>query len=470
MFYCTGVDSRLSTKANEFYIGFMENAITVRGESVQLFVTTDEENTVSFMVEVVDPPFSISGTAQYGAITTISLPVGVQVSNNDERNKAVHIKAEEGKQISVYGSNYAHNTADMFAALPCIETPVSSLRQQRYHIFSGQGADSRSSSFLIVGCSDDTVVRIFPTANIALPADLQPSLLLPLPGQRSTLTMQKGQTLYAGSVLGDLSGTIITSEKPIAVFTGHQCAQVPNGMEGCDHIVEQIPPHFTWGKLFFTSSLLGRKSGERLRIAPFDSSSDTEVNITCINATEGVELSGNNTVSAAFQTYYDYTTGPDEFCCIEASRPVFVVQYSMGYTTDSLLTGSDFGDPFLMTIPAVEQYSNRFTITTEIEPSTNFEHRLNIIAPIEYFNNSRDDRNNVRVNGTRALGTWYPIYCASRDICAYGTRIPLGVGTANVYHQNVDARIGAFVYGIGSRSSYGYTAGYNVDPIMCKLL
>ncbi len=56
----------------------------------------------------------------------------------------------------------------------------------------------------------------------------------------------------------DLTGTRITSSKPLSVFSGSDCANVPQGKGGCDHLVEQVPPTVTWwGSKFFVASLEG---------------------------------------------------------------------------------------------------------------------------------------------------------------------------------------------------------------------
>ena len=63
----------------------------------------------------------------------------------------------------------------------------------------------------------------------------------------------------------DLSGTIITSDKPIAVFGGNECANIPTAVAFCDHIVEEIPPTNTWGKSFGTMPLATRLGGDTFR-------------------------------------------------------------------------------------------------------------------------------------------------------------------------------------------------------------
>lgn len=53
---------------------------------------------------------------------------------------------------------------------------------------------------------------------------------------------------WNSSVHYDLSGTKITSDKPIAVFAGNLRASMPNNQPRHDHIVEQLAPTASWGR------------------------------------------------------------------------------------------------------------------------------------------------------------------------------------------------------------------------------
>ena len=49
----------------------------------------------------------------------------------------------------------------------------------------------------------------------------------------------------------DLSGSIVDADKPISVYGGHPCANVPDQtFVFCDYVVEQMPPTNTWGRTF----------------------------------------------------------------------------------------------------------------------------------------------------------------------------------------------------------------------------
>lgn len=103
----------------------MENPVNDPTQTVPLLVMTDEPLPVNFTEEASNPAFVMTEIATYGSVTTLQLPKAVVVTNSLQRNKGIRIKAENGKTISVYGSNHEISSSDFFTALPCIDYPAS---------------------------------------------------------------------------------------------------------------------------------------------------------------------------------------------------------------------------------------------------------------------------------------------------------------------------------------------------------
>ena len=57
---------------------------------------------------------------------------------------------------------------------------------------------------------------------------------------------------------GDLTGSYIKSNKPVAVYSGNFSTTIPaeDGMSGYDHLFEQMPPLHTWGREYYTVPLI----------------------------------------------------------------------------------------------------------------------------------------------------------------------------------------------------------------------
>jgi hypothetical protein len=462
-----GLGTSHSSKGNEFYLGFMQNGLT-RGRftAVPLYITTDEPQTVNFSVTVINPNFVLFGNVSYGNVTTVHLPRGVIVSaertTEREKMKGVYVKAEDGKTISIIGSNAVQATTDSFVALPVVDNPLKV--RERYTIVSN-GFERLSSihaivysEFLLVGSRNNTKVRITASnASIEVPSIYNPNLLVATAGQRVEFTLNWMETLLITSTR-DLSGTVISSDEPISVFTGHECGQVPAHVGTCDHLVEQVPPQHTWGMQFFTAPLK-RESGDLFKMATTNAMK-TEVNITC------TEMGGNHSsstfraLSLGRNEVFSFEQGPLTYCCIESTNPLLVMQLGKGSSVNDGL-----GDPLLVTVPAVQQYSNNFTVVQDLLSS---DHYLNIIVPVQYFNDTPQGHSRIRINNITASSSWTPIFCSTGQICAYGAQVLLKDPMATVLHEDPEAGMSVSVYGFGRDVAYGYSAGYNLDPIACE--
>src|SRR5690606_4423903 len=99
----------------------------------------------------------------------------------------------------------------------------------------------------IVGVQDNTQVKI--TSPVATTSGAA--------GTERIISLNKMETFLVASSGNrvDLSGTTIESDKPIAVTSGAQCANIPVGVTACDHIVEMMPPLNAWGNSFITYPL-----------------------------------------------------------------------------------------------------------------------------------------------------------------------------------------------------------------------
>ena len=359
-------------------------------------------------------------------------------------------------EISVYGMNYVSNSADGFLALPCYDYQV---QNYTYYAMSGYFArtpDVLKSQVMLIGCEDGTEVTITPTQTIQIPSDLVRGSNSPVtitPGTLYTIILNRFQTFMFHSTL-DLTGSKVVSNKPIGFFSGHECADVPFNVAYCDHLVEQLPPTLTWGRRFFVASLFLRTTGEEYEL--ITSTATTTVVCHCYTTGGSVSQTFMTTLNGAGRSY-EFYIAQNMFCSIEASSPVLVVQFALGSSRSSR---SGYGDPFMMMIPPVEQYSNNYTFVAQ----SNFQNAITVTVHSEFFNSG-----NIILNGNSlSSATWTPIYCSTRIVCGYGTRVSVSVGRNFIYHRDPTAKLGTFVYGFASYRSYGYPAGLQLVPISGK--
>ena len=364
--------------------------------------------------------FNFTGVATNDDTLTVEIPNTFQVFSSSERNKGLSVTAEGQSNIVVYGLNYDEFTSDAFLALPCDRLPVD---QYEYYALSHSGI--ALSHIVIVGCDDGTVVQV---------------------GSES-IALNRMQT-YLLESNDDITGTRLLSNRPLVVYPGHRCTIIPTGSTACDHITEQVPPTAIWGRTFMSASFSGRDSGDIYRIIA--SENDTTITVNCSTfdqpSTYNLALSGS---------WQEFSTPDNSFCSITSDKPLLVMQFGLGNSFDGV------GDPFMMMITPVEQYSNNYVLNVLPEFSLNF---ITLYVTPEDFQPQEiivDDAN---------LGSadWTAVYCSGPIICGYITHVTLTPGGHQLRHTDSSAHVGVSAYGFNNFNSYGYPGGLLLTPLQCK--
>lgn len=314
-------------------------------------------------------------------------------------------------------------TTDAFLALPC-----NNLAVDNYEYFGVSypfvTRPNYQGNILLVGCEDGTLVTT-PT---------------------TTFTLNRLETYLIENY--DTTGLKVTSTKPLSFFSNQECTNVPESSFACDFLTEQIPPTLTWGRTFFAASLHGRSSGELFRVVAAQDS--TVVRVKCNSSNHAYNL-----VSAG--NWQEFQIDSSSFCSIESSAPVLLVQFALGNSLDGV------GDPFMMMIPPVEQYSNNYVLNVLSSFSTNY---ISIYVAARYYQPDRIFVDNI----SQRTSSWSAVRCANNSICGYITRLSLTAGEHSLRHQDPEARVGVSAYGFNSYNSYGYSGGLRLTPIQCKQL
>lgn len=287
-----------------------------------------------------------------GAVT-IDLPDDADLGDvlDTVENKGIFVFAL--RPVGVYGLNHVRFTTDSYLGLSTETLGTEYIVQSFKNVHTG-APDLNGTQFAIVGCETNTTVTIVPSANVAShPA-----------GVAFSIQLNAGQTYQLRGATDsptDLSGTIISSDKPIAVFGGHACANVRSSDPFfCDYLVEQLLPVKAWGRNFLTAPLATRTGGDTFRV---------------LAAENGTQVSVNGSVVATINRGQTFETALTTASRIDANRPVFVTQYANSSDFD----GQRISDPFMTTVAATPMFErdHRFCAPTNDFP-TNF---VNVIAP-----------------------------------------------------------------------------------------
>lgn len=377
---------------------------------------------------------------------------GVIINQNQNEitaNQSFHVTSE--KDISVYALNQAVTTSEAFLVLP-----TDALGKDYYVMsYNSDGSvsgntlngSSTPSQFAIVATEDATTITVVPKvatySNGIIP---------------QTFTLDKGESylvqakITASNLTADLTGSHVTSDKPIAVFGGQQRALIPiyekSNLQSRDCLIEQIPPVGTWGKNAFltpyplptTASKIG---SDLYRIlAAYDS---TEVYINGVrqtNLTAGGITEGTLDVAAT----------------VTATKPIMVAHFKK---TAGAGGGANSGlsDPFMLIIPPKEQFQNFYRCMNvqaydQANPGGVYQEQyISVVAPDTTLSTIKLD--GVPVN----VSKFKPIPGSNYSFAWLGGANGADGVTDGAHTVEADLPIGIYVYGYGPANSYGYVGG-----------
>lgn len=464
---------------------------------IVVYVTTDEE-VAPFTIETKFPGipnmlesspglYSASYIARKGTMNSIHLPSGgehpesdISVQDSYDRHKGVRIRTKNNEhKLTVYVLSSSSLSADGYTAIPCVSYPTA--RDYQYFVFSADSLSSRYfSRFMIVPCEDDTSISIEGSQSIESPSWVSPSVSRtdpqsPNAAQRIVTygqNIDQFETLMIDNAL-DLTGTIVVTNKPISLFVGHQCGNVPDDAFTCDYLAEQVPPHITYGSLFFTAPFAVRESGDLYRVGTVWDG--VQLSVVCTQ--EGNSTPNTQAFTLDRGDYYEFMTheGPiREFCSIQSNLPVTVMQYTVGHSIDFVQVPgrpSPQGDPSMIYVPPVAQYTQS-TIDIIVFSQDYISYVLPI--PLNESNNLPDSNaRSILVNGStfNPDSDYQPIYCDGSGvhfICAYGAYSSLDKGVSTIKHNELGA-LWVMMYGFGREVSYAYPGLFELEPIGSKL-
>jgi hypothetical protein len=374
-------------------------------------------------------PFGIKG----GEMVVVPVDRGAEVVSDGVVEKlGVHVVADA--PVMVYGSNHRLQTTDTYLAYP-VDLLGKSYRAACYRWLQSD----LLAQVAVVATEDGTTVRFTPSAPVVQP--VPSSLVGPVSGREPIeLTLNRGEVYqiiakYDPGTLSDLTGTLVTADKPVALFSGHNCAYVPNSStKACNLLVEQMPPISTWGHEHYVGRLATRTSSVVRVIASEDST------VVSINRRPVATLNAGE--------FYEDVHQRDPMA-ITADRPVLVVQLAQGYDN-----GDEMGDPMMTVIAPVTQYNSSYRFATPLRGS--WRNFANVIVPLTSIGDLRLDGAPVADSLFRQIGTspW----------AAGAITVEEGAHTITC-----GARFGFSCYGFGADKeaydAYGHAGGYMVEPL-----
>jgi hypothetical protein len=228
---------------------------------------------------------------------------------------------------------------------------------------------------------------------------------------------------------GDLSGTLISADKDVAVWSGHVCTFVPFDQWACDHLEEGMFPIETWGRRLVMTAPMRPEGND---VAP------TLYRIVAHEAAD-VDFSGgvHDAVSMAPGDLVEFTTAAD--FVVNATAPISVSQFLLGQNAIS----SGAGDPAMGSGVPQAQWRNEYDF---LVPETYSVQFISLVAPLSTA---------VYLDGTELAG-WEPI--PDSDFAVLRWEVDPG---SHRLESVADVGFGLTSYGYAQYTSYLYPGGMN---------
>ncbi len=454
----------LDTRGKEFWVTFLPNfhnniADTDPrlkfGDSIYIFISS--EVPTSGIIEFNHPGLEIKEAFQITDPTQIYIfkrsfwdyelrgfnESGIEVPQRDNEKitgKSFYVKSND--EITVYAHSQAVTTSDGCVVLPS-HVMGNEYRVLAYnsHTYSEDFISSSTpSQFAIIASEDST--NVFIKLSARTKENGTDEQTIPLNRGDVYLVQADIEKFYQDA---DLTGTLVQSDKPVAIFAGHQRSGLPYNIKGGnvsrDLLFEQLLPTKYLGREYIVVPFVPGQNQESTGYDLFRV-------LAHQNNTE-VWINGQFIVNLDAGQYYENIL--DRAYSINTSSPSIVGVYKK---SAKFSAGVDFrtSDPLFIIMPAINQYHNFFrfiNIQAYQFNGINYQrvytaHHISIIYPDDIISMELDG---VEINRSSA-----------NDIPGKYSYINLNV-TEGVHTLKTSDKVGLTIYGYGSANSYGYLGG-----------
>lgn len=215
----------------------------------------------------------------------------------------------------------------------------------------------------------------------------------------------------------DLTGSLVVSNKPLTVISGHECINSLNSYycicHNCVPLVLQIHPKATWGTQFITA--IGTIQHQEIRGLTMVQNFDVSITCGTNNSTyEGSILTSAYLINLSTYSQAFYYGAYHDFCYLESAEQAYIASQ----------VWSSFSDPAYTTLSPIDQYVHDIEFVTL--PSSKFPSNfISITVSEEHF-----DPNSILLDGTPVDCEWRAICNGTTDYCYLDTEQIVGYGCA----------------------------------------
>jgi IgGFc binding protein len=380
---------------------------------------------------------TIAPTATY----TFDLGAAQSIDAMAGTGDGIAFRIDSDVPVAAYQFNPSGNVVEVYSNDASLLLPEQSLGEDYTAatadaILLGTSADdpdpvNAGAYVTIVATADDTHVTLTPTAQL-------------VPMAFGDIVLDRGEVATVlsdalGEAYGNLSGTRVHADAPIAVFAGNVATAIPADGDTCcaDHLEHQLLPATAWGTSYAVAPPPAPSGGgdARGRYAIVGGGEDVDL-VWCPSRPDSApdQLARGEYVS--FETESPFTvrsTDPD--------TPFSITQFTLSNTE---LGDSGLGDPAMIVLPPTGQHELRSLF---VVPDGYVASWATLVVP---------DAASLRIDGEaidpgdlHELGTL-------RGVMQWYVHVPLPAGT---HALESDAPTGVTVIGVDEAVGYGFAGG-----------
>ena len=373
---------------------------------------------------------------------------GSQIFQRSDIGASFHITTDVpvvSYEINPYGGGSAAVTGASLL-LP------TSVWDTNYIAVTASPNDIAAPSMNIIASQDNTKVTMLPivpvTGGGGLPAGAANTPYI--------FTLNKGQQAQFTQP-GDLTGSVIQSDKPIGFMAGQPCMRAPFGVAYCDHGEQMVPPIKALGNEYVGVMFRPRVAGD-------------QAIWHLVGAVNGTQLTYSSPVGGpamlnAGQALDFITEVPFTVASQDKDHPFMLFTYMSGSQWKPGMDGHGDAD-FVISVPPQQYMSQYVFFADPTYPETN------LVIVREATNGTFQD---VTLDCAGVLTGWQPVgpYEWTRVDLMSHNFAPQGNCSTGRHDIKSPGRFGLWVWGWGTPEtttftanvSYGYPGGMNVQSI-----
>lgn len=451
----------MNNSGREFWLSIPPAAVQnlTPDNQVYIHVFSPVEQEVSIHVPGKD--FSEYRAVSTNSVTTFSLspnmaqtyvPIRGQTPQEDSKWLQAGIQVIAESPVVVQVMVDYESTGEGFTALP-----VHTLGRH-YVISSYPDAAAVYSQTLmypsevsIIGVEDNTQIEftLGGNDNTLTTGDLQP-------GETVRVTLDRGDvySVSTGVHFGDLTGSNIEADKPVAVVSANQCANVPVETKHCSYVAEMHSPVESWGTEFDISPFQGRLKHAFVNIVASEENTTVRRNGQVIAVLDGAP--GKEDI--AFSRFR-VASGNAQNATLTSDKPVQISVFNTGRDDDNTPN-----TPMQIDVAAREHYVHEAVFyVPKIHSAKEHIHHIQLAFQSSEGRLPEHCDIGVLQDGDfewKSIKKLFPAQEStpfSMDSLWWSAHLPLNPD--NVYAIRCATRLGLHLYGTGNEKSYGYAVG-----------